>query len=52
MPVFGQVAGSSFPSGSTLTWEPWHCQQPLTSAAETPFAAWLIRVADAVLAAR
>ena len=36
MPVFGHVAGSSIPSPMTSTWEPWHCQQPLTAAAELP----------------
>ncbi len=36
MPVFGHVAGSSLPSSSTFTIEPWHCQQPLTAAADTP----------------
>src|SRR3989338_1214864 len=36
IPVLGQVAGSNFPPSKTLTSEPWHCQQPLTTAADTP----------------
>src|SRR5512145_3148407 len=36
MPVLGHVAGSSLPSSSTFTTDPWHCQQPLTAAAELP----------------
>jgi len=36
MPVLGQVAGSRVPSFRTFTCEPWHCQHPLTAAAETP----------------
>src|SRR3989338_1215492 len=36
IPVFGHVAGSNLPSPITLTSEPWHCQQPLTEAADMP----------------
>ena len=37
IPELGQVAGSRIPV-SLLTWItlPWHCQQPLTAAAEMP----------------
>src|SRR5512144_3184511 len=36
MPVFGHTAGSGLPLAAILTSAPWHCQQPLAAAAETP----------------
>src|SRR3989338_4761902 len=55
IPVFGHVAGSRAPSFKTFTSEPWHCQQPLTTAADTPSgnpSVFIIRLPSTISARR